>query len=156
MPPVTTPLEALAQSALAIWVKQSPFVYPTIETLHIIGFATLFGAIVTHHARVLGAARSVPVSAVARLTLPLALASLLIVVPTGFLLFISAAGDLIANRSFLVKIVLLMLAGTNAGLYHMAYRTIDGEPGRLAKAQALLSILLWLGVITAGRWIAYI
>jgi hypothetical protein len=151
-----TPIDALAQSSLAVWIKQGAYVYPAIETLHIIGFATLFGAIVTHHVRILGALRGVPVQAIARLTLPIALVSLLIIVPTGFLLFVSAASDLIVNRAFLCKIVLLLCAGANAGLFHMTYREADGEPSRWARTLAVCSILLWLGVITAGRWIAYV
>jgi hypothetical protein len=150
-----TPVEALQMSAVARWVKQGAGVYPTLEVVHIIGFAILTGALVVHHARVLGWNRSVPVGQVAKLCLPWVLASLLLIVPTGFLMFVGAAGDLIANRAFIWKVGLMMAAGTNAGIYHMAYRETQGEPWVFAKLQAFISLVLWFGVIGAGRFIAY-
>jgi hypothetical protein len=151
-----TPAEAIQQSALAVWVKQAPGVFPTIEALHIIGFAVLVGSVVVYDLRALGLGRAISAQALAKLALPISLASLLVVLPTGFLMFIGAASDLIANRAFVWKMGLLLVAGTNAGLYHMLYREANGEPWRLAKVQAGASILLWCAIITCGRWIAYV
>ena len=55
------------------------------------------------------------------------------------------AGELLGNRAFLVKIVLLACAGLNAAWFHR----------RGAHFQTALSLGLWVGVIVCGRWIAY-
>jgi hypothetical protein len=152
-----SPADALQKSALALWVKQSPGVFPTLETLHILGFALLFGSLVVYHLRVLGAGGGSRLEDLARATLPWSLASLVVVVPTGFLMFIGAAADLIANRAFVWKIGLMLIAGANAGLYHMLYRNCaDGRPWWGARVQAALSIVLWCAVISCGRWVAYV
>jgi hypothetical protein len=69
-------------------------------------------------------------------------------------MFSSQTGELLANRAFLVKIGLLMLAGINAAIFHArgGLQRLDG----LARAQTVVSLGLWLAVIIAGRWIAYV
>lgn len=96
-----------------------------------------------------------------RLVLPWTLGSLLVVVPTGLMLFTANAAELIGNRTFLVKLLLLSLVGINALIYHagphQAARVWDqhGMPPRAARLAAALSLLLWVAIITAGRLIAY-
>jgi hypothetical protein len=69
-------------------------------------------------------------------------------------MFIAHASDFIANRAFVIKLCLLFGAGCNAALLHS--RGALNAQSQGTRMQAALSILLWLGVIACGRWIAYV
>jgi hypothetical protein len=69
-------------------------------------------------------------------------------------MFAAHPGEMLANRAFVIKLGLLMLAGTNAAVFHArgGLRCSDA----MARWQTVLSLGLWLGAIIAGRWIAYV
>ena len=146
---------------LAQALREHAWLYPAVETLHIVGFAVLVGAVAMFDLRVLGCARRLPVDALAAHLLRWAVASLLLIVPAGLLLFASAPGDFLTNRTFGLKLALIALAGANALAFHLGvYRGVAGwnvaAPAPLrARAHALLSLLLWIGVIACGRLLAY-
>jgi hypothetical protein len=71
----------------------------------------------------------------------------------GLAMFISQPAELLANRAFVIKMSLLMVAGLNAAAFHA--RGGLARLDRVARAQTLLSLGLWLAVIICGRWIAY-
>ena len=130
-----------------------PWAYPALEVVHIVGIALLLGNLVALELRVWGAAATLPVAALARLALSLSVAGFGLAAASGLLMFSSQPGDLLANRPFVIKIGLLMAAGTNAALFHArgGLQRLDA----LARAQTVLSLGLWLGMIITGRWIAY-
>jgi hypothetical protein len=148
----TTPLDAL--TALFAPLRTHPFAYPTLEVLHITGIALLLGNLVLLELRVWGFGKALPVRDLAKLSLSLAVAGFCIAALTGLLMFASQAGELLANRAFVIKMGLLMLAGSNAAWFHArdSLAKLDG----LARLQTLLSTLIWLAVIFCGRWIAYL
>ena len=149
----------LAETALARWL-QSGWVFPFVESAHIASFALLFGAIAVVDARLLGALRQGPAAPLLRAALPLALAGFFGAVLTGSLLFVTQAGDLLANRAFAAKLALLMLAALNAAAFHAgttrATLDVDAPPTPGMRVAGALSLLLWTGVIVAGRLIAYV
>lgn len=152
----------LESSAPAVWVRESMWAYPAIETAHILGFTVLVGSAAMFDLRLLGFTRSLPITAAARHLLRWSRWSLLVVVPTGIMLFITQAVATWANPAFRMKLVLLAAAGLNALVFHLwTFKSVEqwGQhpttPMR-AKIAALLSIILWAGVITCGRLIAYI
>lgn len=130
-----------------------PWAYPALEVVHIVGIALLLGNLVALELRVWGAAATLPVAALARLALPLSVAGFGLAAASGLLMFSSQPGDLLANRAFVVKIGLLVAAGTNAAIFHArgGLQRLDG----VARTQTVVSLGLWLAVIIAGRWIAY-
>jgi hypothetical protein len=69
-------------------------------------------------------------------------------------MFGTQAGELLANRVFTAKMVLIMLAGCNAGWFH-ARRSLQRQD-LTARLLMLLSSALWLLVLTCGRWIGYV
>lgn len=152
----------LAGMPLAMWVKGSTWAYPMLETAHVIGLGLLFGAIVMMDLRLLGISRVLPVQALGRHLLPAAWTGFAINAVSGVLLFISDAVEFAGNTAFRVKLVLIMLAGLNALLFHARVYRHAGEwddakgPPAGAMAAAVLSLVLWLAVITAGRMIAYV
>ena len=94
--------------------------------------------------------------------LPWTLGALLLIVPTGLMMFVAHAGDLIANRAFQLKLLLIMGAGLNAAMFHMGpFRTVGNwdrgtNTPASAKVHAAASLALWLGVISCGRLLAYL
>jgi hypothetical protein len=149
----------VASLPLAQAMREHPWLYPAIETLHIVGFALLVGAVAMFDLRVLGFGRQLPVRALARHLLPWSAGSMLLVLPTGLLLFVADPAALLANRVFLLKLALILLAGLNALAFHAGpYRGADAwearAPGR-AVLHALLSLGLWIAVIACGRLLAY-
>jgi hypothetical protein len=157
LPPALDAFLAAIESARPIVaLKDSYLAYPLVNTLHIVGIALLFGAIVPLDLRLIGwRHQAEPVDRVSRLLLPVAITGLLIAAPAGLLLFATDARAYAAAPLFQAKMVLIALAITNA----LALRRIDwraGPPrGRTAIAGAA-SILLWLGAIVCGRLLGYI
>ena len=150
----------LSALPLAQALREGAWLYPAVETLHIIGFAVLVGAVAMFDLRVLGFGRELPVQALARHLLPWSVGSLLLVVPTGLLMFSTQPLEMLGNPVFLLKLCLIAAAGVNALLFHLgSYRRAaewrDGIPA-WARLQAALSLLLWIAVITCGRMLAYV
>ena len=162
--PATHPwLVALEQSGLGATMRQSLMVYPLVEILHILGFALLVGAIVAFDLRVLGLGRGVPMDAVGRVTLPVAIGGFFLAAPMGFLLFTTEATHIAVNPAFQVKLACILFGLGNALLFRIGpwRRMADwGAPGHRAPASArlgaLLSLAAWLGAIGGGRLIAYL
>lgn len=155
----------------AIWLRLSwlsqrmrgdPWLYPSVEIIHILGFVVLVGGVTLFDLRVLGFARAIPVRQLGQHLLPWSLASLALVVPAGIMMFSADPQSLVNNRVFLLKLTLIVAAGLNALLFHVGvYRTVAGwntgvAAPPLARAQALLSILLWIAIICCGRLLAYV
>ncbi len=134
-------------------LQSHPWAYPALEVVHIVGIALLLGNLVALELRVFGAAPALPVDALARLSLTLSLAGFALAAASGLLMFATQPGELLANRSFTVKMGLLALAGCNAAWFHG--RGSLTRLDRLARVQMLVSTVVWLAVVTCGRWIAY-
>ena len=135
------------------WIASNPWLYPSLEALHIVGIALLVGSLVVLELRVWGRGAELPVKALSRLSLTVSMSGFVLVVLTGLTMFAAAPGELIANRLFVIKIGLVMFAGLNAAWFH-ARRGLE-LLDRTARAQTILSLGLWLAVIICGRWIAY-
>ncbi len=156
------PLAAIERLPLAVAMRQELWLYPAVEIVHILGFVTLVGSIIVFDLRLLGMTRGLPVRALARHVLPWSFGALLLIVPSGLLMFIAHAGDLIGNTAFIVKMSLLLCAGLNAALFHAGVFRTAGEwdsgvsVPAAAKLHAALSLLIWIGVIACGRLLAYV
>jgi hypothetical protein len=135
------------------WIVTHPIAYPALEMMHIVGIALLVGNLVALECRVFGFGRDLDLAALGRLSLTLALGGFCVVAASGLLMFASQPQELLANRAFTLKMGLLMLAGTNAALFHA--RGGLARLDRVGRAQTALSLGLWLCVIICGRWIAY-
>ena len=149
-------------SPLAVTVRESLYLYPALETLHIWGYVTLVGAVAMFDVRVLGLSRRIPVDDLARHLLPWSIGALIVIVPTGALMFLGDAQALVENPAFLVKLGLIFLAGCNAAAFHLGalravaqWRTGVAAPP-MARFHAAVSLALWLSVIVCGRLIAYV
>ena len=135
------------------WIVSHPFAYPALEVMHIVGIALLVGNLVLFELRVWGFGTELPVQALARLALRLSLVGFGLIGASGLMMFAGQPTDLLANRVFVVKMGLVMLAGLNATWFHArgSLQLLD----RGARVQTVVSMGLWLAVIICGRWIAY-
>lgn len=136
------------------WISGHPWAYPALEVVHLAGIALLLGNLVLLELRVLGMAPALPLAPLARAALPLVAVGFGLAATSGLLMFASQPMELLANRVFTLKMLLLMAAGSNAAWFHGrgSLQRLDGP----AKAQALLSLGLWGAVLTCGRFIAYV
>ncbi len=135
-------------------LQSSAWAYPALEVVHLSGIALLIGNLVLLELRVFGLGAALPVRELARLSLSLALAGFSLAAASGLLMFASQPAELLANRAFTLKMLLLLAAACNAGWFHGrgSLHKLDG----LARVQMLLSTLIWLAVLVCGRWIAYL
>lgn len=153
--------EWLEATAVATYIRQDVWLYPLIEIVHIIGFVFLVGAAIMFDFRLLGYSKNISVKNLSRHLLPWSQGSLIIVVPSGILLFITNAVSLSGNSIFWIKLGLIALAGLNALLFHttlfksVALWDINCSPPKEAKFVAIASIILWLTIIACGRLLAY-
>lgn len=131
-----------------------PWAYPMLEVAHLIGVALILGNLVLLELRVFGWASTLPIEALARLSLGLVGLGFGMAVVTGLLMFGTQPAELLANRVFTAKMALIMLAGCNAGWFH-ARRSLQLQD-TTARVSMLLSMVIWMLVITCGRWIAYV
>ena len=158
----TDMLEWLESASLAEYIRHSHLLYPVIEIIHIIGFVFLTGCAFLFDFRLLGVSKRIPVTDLAQHLLPWSRRSLLLVIPSGFLLFMTQATSLGYNKVFWVKLILITLAFMNAAYFHrytfrsaVTWNHMQIIPVP-AKAAAVISIVLWTGVITCGRLLAYL
>lgn len=147
-------LATLEAAALAEAIRRSVWAYPALETIHIASFGVLIGSLLVFELRVFGLARSLPALPLARLALGASVIAFSCAAVSGSLLFISGATEFAAHPAFRVKLVLILIAGINAIVFHArgGVRRHDG----VARLQSAASLLLWLAVLTAGRLIAYL
>ena len=82
------------------------------------------------------------------------MAGFVLAAASGSLLFISAATEVAVNPAFRLKLVLILMAGVNALVFHA--RGSLQRHDDIARWQAGASLLIWLAVIAAGRMIAYL
>ena len=149
-------------SGLAENVRENDVLFPLIESVHVLSVCLVVGSILVVDLRLLGLA-SVrrPVGRVLSGILPLTWSVFAIAVGSGSLLFISNATKYLGNGYFVAKILLICVAGLNMAVFHRISardlprwenETAPPLPARLAGG---LSILLWVSVVTCGRWIGF-
>ena len=131
-----------------------PWAYPMLETAHLLGVALLLGNLALLELRVFGRGAALPLLPLARLSLGLAVSGFGLAALTGLLMFGTQPLELLGNPMFTLKMGLLMLAGCNAAWFHarQSLQRLD----RMARVSMVLSALLWLLVLTCGRWIGYV
>lgn len=161
MTPAGGPLGALEASGLGRAMREWLWLYPGVEIVHIAGIGLLFGSIAVLDLRLLGFSRSIPARRLARHVLPWTVGSLLLIVPSGLMMFTAHASDFISSPVFLIKMGLILAAALNAALFHTLVFSrgdawdVAAAPPAAARVAAAVSLLLWIAVIACGRLLAY-
>jgi hypothetical protein len=158
----TTIWEQIQYSSLGVFLAESTWAFPTIETLHVIALVTVLGMIAVVDLRLIGVgSRGHRVSLLAKDTLPLVWGAFGLAAITGTLLFISKATSYVVNPYFLWKLVMLALAGLNMMYFHLTtWRTVEhweADPTfpLAAKIAGWTSLVFWVAVVFFGRAIGF-
>jgi len=151
---------ALQQTGVSQLLRGSVWLYPLVNTGHLLGIAMLFGAIAPLDLRLMGCWKSVPIEPLARILLPMAIVGFALAAVTGALLFATRPQDYIVEPLLALKAGLILAALVNALLLRFSpawglWRAEGGAPRGSWRVAAIVSLLLWIGVITAGRLIGY-
>jgi hypothetical protein len=153
-------LEWIKYTPIGVFVRDSAWAFPVLQSLHFIGMSMLVGVVGAIDLRVLGVARGLPIHPLHRL-LPVAFTGFGINFVTGIFFFCHDPYVYAFNISFRLKMLLILVAGLNALWFQLGvFIDVDKwgpgiEASRLAKVISALSIIIWFGVIMAGRFIAF-
>ncbi len=151
----------LEETAFAAEIRQSIWLYPVVQYVHIVGIIILVGPAMIFDLRLMGFARRLGVRDVGKVMIPLSKVGFIITIASGFSLFIAHATDWAVNPLFWLKILLIIFAVLNAVIFnkYVMNRLRGLETyGRLplrARASGALSLVLWFFIIAAGRFLAY-
>jgi hypothetical protein len=155
-------LGSVEGSTVATTIRNSLYLFPLIESFHVIGLSMVFGTIAIIDLRLLGVASTRrPFTRIASDVLKWTWAAFALTVTTGLLMFITNADVYYHNFFFRSKMALLALAGINMLMFELTaarsvHRWDKNESAPLAgKTIAVVSLLLWITIIFMGRWIGF-
>jgi len=155
-------LKALEATAVATKIRESLYVFPFLESTHVIGLALVFGTIAIIDLRLIGLASSQrSFKRIYSDILKWTWAAFALTALTGALMFITNATVYYHNFYFRAKMLLLVLAGINMGVFELTLgrkvESWDKSPSAppLGRAVGVLSIALWIAVIFMGRLIGF-
>jgi hypothetical protein len=156
-------LHWLESTAPAVAISESSWLFPGIESVHVLAIALVVGSITMVDLRLLNInLRDRPVGELIAEVLPWTWASFAVAVCSGALLFSSNATHYWGIAPFRAKMLLLALAGINMLMFHATmHRSVDLWGRRpatplVAKISGGVSLGLWIGVVTLGRWIGFV
>lgn len=162
MSPTIEIIQAIQNTAYFTALRESALVYPIIMSSHLATIAVFGGLILMTDLRLLGVAlKSFPASIVVKATRPLKQIGLVIMLTLGIHLGFAKLSFYADNPYFLIKMSLLILVGVHALVFRKSvYRNpaaldAPGGPPRAAKIAACLSLIIWVSILSCGRWIAY-
>jgi hypothetical protein len=154
--------QAIQDTELFTAMRESALVYPIVMSTHLSSIAIFGGLILLTDLRLLGLAmKTVSISDMVRQTRVWKWIGFVIMVTCGILLAGSKLATYYDNPYFQIKLTLLTLVGVHALVFRKSVygntAQLDSLPAipRVAKVAACLSLVLWFGIMSAGRWIAY-
>jgi hypothetical protein len=155
-------MQWLAGTRGSIALHESLYMYPIVESVHVLTLCLFVGMAAMLDLRLLGLAfRRIPASEVMRRLMPWTKAGFVIMMISGGLLFYAIPVRTYQNIFFRIKVVMLILAGINVWIFHRRIEPTIGEwdvspiAPRGARVAAMLSLVLWAAIIVSGRMIAY-
>jgi hypothetical protein len=154
-----------------LWLEETPmsralieslYMWPLVESTHVLSIALFVGTTAMMDLRLLGASfRGVPASEFTSRMLPWTRIGFGILIVTGLLLFYSSPIRYFYNFFFRVKMIALVIAGINVWLFHSRVHRRVSEwdvapvPPQAARVAAIVSLAAWAFVVVTGRLIAY-
>ncbi len=152
----------LSETEWSIALHESLYLYPWIESTHVLSICLFFGTLLFVDLRLTGKVfKNLSISEMNRKVLPLTLFGFLIMTVTGFLLFYAIPIRSYQNIFFRIKMLLIVFAGINAFLFHRRMSKeaitwdINSSIPNSMKNRAITSLVLWATVVITGRMIAY-
>ena len=138
----------LEETALSVAIRESAWVFPVIESIHVLSLC-LLGMAVLVDLRLLNVAlKGLPIPEVTAQLKPWVTAGVVVAIVSGVLVFVNSPVEYYTNTFFRLKVIMLMLIGVNAWLFRA------GVWRRMA-VTCSVSLILWAGVVVAGGLISY-
>jgi hypothetical protein len=153
----------LESSVLGIVMRETgPWTYPIVNVVHVLGVATLFGAVLVLDLKLVGVWRRAPLTPIATATAPVAVTGFAVAATSGACLLAANALEYENNPLLLVKFAAIGLGLVNAVAVRRtkAWRAVASRPLSRAEVRQLavmggLSLVSWLTAVVAGRMIGY-
>jgi len=152
----------LAETPFSTGIRESTYVYPIIESVHVLSLCVFVGLLLSWDLRLLGITlRRVAVSEVWARLIPWITMGAVLMVLSGLLLFASDPVRFFGNIFFRIKALGLFLALLNAMAFHLGIerKLVDWDTAvvtpRAAKLAGAISIGLWAVIVVTGRFVAY-
>jgi len=144
-------------------MRESLYLLPVVETLHVFGIVLLVSSAFLLDLRLFGVGplRDEPVEKLAKWILPWVVAGFIVQTTTGVLMFSAEAMRSSVNSFFWYKMAMILGVGINALVFHTTVYKHVGSWNNVnvapigARIYGAFSILLWLGIITLGRWFSF-
>jgi hypothetical protein len=148
--------ETLESTGLGLMVRESVWLFPVIEAVHLLGLSLLGGAVLVVDLRLLNRGLTgTPVQALARHARPWLVTAVVVMILTGVPLFLSEAVKCYYSPSFWVKILTLPIALGFTFFVRQRVAVSETTPRGIAAVTGATSIALWFVVAAAGRWIGF-
>lgn len=154
--------EWLAETPWSIALHESLYLYPLVETAHVLSLMLFVGSVAFVDLRLLGwTLRGVPISEVTSRTLPWALTGFAVALVTGALLFYAIPVRTFLSIFFRIKVLVLLASGVNVLLFQRYVKRSTSpwdsapRPPQRARIAGAISLASWVLVIAMGRMIAY-
>ncbi len=158
---ITPLLKSLEDSGVATAVRNSSYWFPSLEAIHVMALSLVLGTITVVDLRLLGVtSKGRSIERLSGELLKWTWAGFALAVLSGFVMFTTNARVYAHNTAFQIKLALLVLAGLNMLVFHVtSARTMprwdrQAAPA-LGKAAAVLSLVLWIAIVAAGRVIGF-
>ncbi len=159
---ITPWLQSLENTGLASGIRDSLYIFPFLEAIHVMALSVVLGTITIVDLRLLGLASTQrPFARMSKELLRITWAAFALAALTGALMFITNARVYASNAPFLIKMGLLALAGINMAVFHLTagksvgrWENAPTAPG-IGRVTATLSLSLWIAIVFAGRVIGF-
>lgn len=153
--------QGLESSAVGIFIAESTWAFPTLESLHVMAFVTVLGTLLVVDLRILGIGwKDTKLTTLSEEALKITWAAFGLAAITGLLIFVSKATSYVINPFFQLKLVMLAFAGLNMMVFQfITWKSVEewntGAVPLAAKVSATLSLLAWIAVVFFGRAIGF-
>jgi len=151
-------LTSLQNLPFSTVIAESDWIFPTLESAHVIAITLVVASITVVDLRLIGLASAKrPLAAFTAQFLPITWSAFVIAGLTGGLMFLAKPTSYVGNIFFLSKLGLIAAAGVNMIAFHLFVerRAHQGQALGVARASGLASLTLWIGVVALGRWIGF-
>ncbi len=154
-------MQGLQREPFAAAIAGSTWMFPFFETLHVLTLTFVVGTVAMMDLRLLGiGSRDRAITELTASVLPWTWGAFAVAASCGVLLFSSKAATYYVNLPFRIKMACMALAGVNMLVFHLVIgRDVAswdrGRPPLRVQAAGAISLVLWITIVTAGRWIGF-
>lgn len=150
----------LSHTAASTMIATKPWIIPAVQTVHIMAVTVVMAPMMMLDLRMMGVAgRRQSISEMADRLIPPVWIALCVLLLTGIILTVGEPARELTSNAFRLKMVLVVLVSLITFFAHHKIKenpTFWEERRSAAIAIAVVSLLMWLSIATAGRWIAYL